>query len=301
MKSYRFFSVSLVFVCALTIITLSSVRAQIPEERAKPVLENGVLTLRIDEQLKGEMLGWETRIHITTLGDESAIKIPVVKHNYLRGRSDNMGFLYLTKTRIAYYTQVVEKDSFEFNVSRSEMSLFKREHYREQSVLSPERPASIAVKANSINGGKIVNFYALCLSPGSKDWISPGSKGWNGRFGHVYQDSQVLRLAESAYSNFDSILQQLQQLTAGLLPSKPTPNTVQGNLTTAASGSNRMEQADTKQVLYERFVNNRKTNPDIAYSAAKAYLQAFPDERSDDAEFMKKWIIAYEKVKGRNN
>jgi hypothetical protein len=52
----------------------------------------------------------------------------------------------------------------------------------------------------------------------------------------------------------------------------------------------------TKQQLIDKFQTNNKTDHKAAYEAAKQFLQKYPDDMSDTALYMKKWVAAYEKV-----
>jgi hypothetical protein len=52
-----------------------------------------------------------------------------------------------------------------------------------------------------------------------------------------------------------------------------------------------------RQGLWERFINTRKINPDVAYRAAEAYMKLYSSDSDENAQLIKKWITAYEKVK----
>ena len=47
--------------------------------------------------------------------------------------------------------------------------------------------------------------------------------------------------------------------------------------------------------VYTRFVNNRKTNEAAAYQAAKDYLQKYPKDNDQYTQYLKKWIVIYER------
>jgi formylglycine-generating enzyme required for sulfatase activity len=51
-----------------------------------------------------------------------------------------------------------------------------------------------------------------------------------------------------------------------------------------------------KQELIRRFRDNAKTDHKAAYTAAKAYARRFPNDESDDAKYMRRWMAAYGKV-----
>jgi len=54
--------------------------------------------------------------------------------------------------------------------------------------------------------------------------------------------------------------------------------------------------ANTKQLLIERFRANAKTDHKAAYEAAKEFFQRYPDDITEDAQLMRRWVKAYEKV-----
>jgi hypothetical protein len=56
-----------------------------------------------------------------------------------------------------------------------------------------------------------------------------------------------------------------------------------------------------KQALIQRFQQNNKTDHKAAYDAAKEFLQKYPNEASESAQYIKKWVAAYEKVSGAAN
>jgi hypothetical protein len=55
-------------------------------------------------------------------------------------------------------------------------------------------------------------------------------------------------------------------------------------------------QSASKDQLVEKFRTNSKSDHKTAYEAAKEFFQRYPDDTSEDAQFMKRWMAAYEKV-----
>lgn len=70
-----------------------------------------------------------------------------------------------------------------------------------------------------------------------------------------------------------------------------------GNNASFANASSLAQQGDdqVKADLYKKFTDNRKTNPQAAYDAAKEYLQKYPNDDDQIAQYLKKWAAAYEK------
>src|SRR5436305_4680568 len=59
---------------------------------------------------------------------------------------------------------------------------------------------------------------------------------------------------------------------------------------------------DAKAALYKKFLDNRQTNPSVAYDAAKEYLQKYEATATADDKivpYLKKWMTSYEKVARR--
>src|SRR5882724_1359310 len=52
----------------------------------------------------------------------------------------------------------------------------------------------------------------------------------------------------------------------------------------------------TKQSLYNRWHDNYRTDQKVAYDAASEYLRRFPYDASENAQLMRKWMAAYERV-----
>ncbi len=63
------------------------------------------------------------------------------------------------------------------------------------------------------------------------------------------------------------------------------------------------KQADitSKTGLFNRWKENYKTNHSVAYEAAKEYLRKYPNDTSENAQFLRKWVTAYEKVTTGNS
>lgn len=61
------------------------------------------------------------------------------------------------------------------------------------------------------------------------------------------------------------------------------------------------QDSETKRVLLGNFLTNYKTSHQTAYDAAKEYLKQFPNDDDENVRYMKKWVIAYEKVLAENS
>lgn len=57
---------------------------------------------------------------------------------------------------------------------------------------------------------------------------------------------------------------------------------------------------EAKRALLTNFLTNYKTNHQTAYEAAKEYLKQYPNDDDENVRYMKKWIIAFEKVQAGN-
>jgi hypothetical protein len=54
-------------------------------------------------------------------------------------------------------------------------------------------------------------------------------------------------------------------------------------------------QDQAKADLYKKFTDNRKTNPTVAYDAAKEYMQKYGSDNDQYVQYLQKWIASYEK------
>ncbi|MBD0327264.1 MAG: hypothetical protein ICV68_12580, partial [Pyrinomonadaceae bacterium] len=59
--------------------------------------------------------------------------------------------------------------------------------------------------------------------------------------------------------------------------------------------SAQQQQGDEKADLYKKFTDNRKTNQQVAYDAAKEYLQKYGADNDQYVQYLQKWVAAYEK------
>src|ERR1700752_3998020 len=50
-----------------------------------------------------------------------------------------------------------------------------------------------------------------------------------------------------------------------------------------------------KIATYKKFFDNIKVNPDVAYQAARDYLQKYPKDKDDYTDYLTKWVAAYER------
>src|SRR5688572_6964785 len=55
-------------------------------------------------------------------------------------------------------------------------------------------------------------------------------------------------------------------------------------------------QDNDRQILSKRFLDNYRTDQKVAYEAAKDYLRKYPLDTDDNAQLMRRWVAAYEKV-----
>jgi tetratricopeptide (TPR) repeat protein len=56
------------------------------------------------------------------------------------------------------------------------------------------------------------------------------------------------------------------------------------------------QQDQSHQQLIDTFRTNSKSDHKAAYEAAKEFFRRYPNDTSEDAKFMKRWMAAYEKV-----
>jgi len=50
-----------------------------------------------------------------------------------------------------------------------------------------------------------------------------------------------------------------------------------------------------KVQIYQRFYDNAKKNPDVAYQAARDYLQKYTKDKDEYVDYIQKWVAAYER------
>jgi tetratricopeptide (TPR) repeat protein len=53
--------------------------------------------------------------------------------------------------------------------------------------------------------------------------------------------------------------------------------------------------------IYSRFVNNRVPSPELAYQAAREYLQKYPKDKDQYTDYLQKWVAAYERDERKRN
>jgi hypothetical protein len=56
-----------------------------------------------------------------------------------------------------------------------------------------------------------------------------------------------------------------------------------------------------KVEMYQRFVDNRLPHPDIAYQAARDYLQKYANDKDKYTEYLGRWTFAYERDERKRN
>jgi hypothetical protein len=93
-------------------------------------------------------------------------------------------------------------------------------------------------------------------------------------------------------------------VSAALLATLALPALAQTTpATPAATPAAAQDDTEAKTALYNKFTENRNTNPQVAYDAGKEYLQKY--EAKDGAEdqyvkYIKKWVDSYDKIARRN-
>ena len=71
---------------------------------------------------------------------------------------------------------------------------------------------------------------------------------------------------------------------------------IDGVLARSAAFGQESATDQSKQLLIERFRAKAKTDHKAAYEAAQEFLQTYPGDTSDDGQYIKRWMAAYEKV-----
>jgi tetratricopeptide (TPR) repeat protein len=66
---------------------------------------------------------------------------------------------------------------------------------------------------------------------------------------------------------------------------------------TRTTGNVQETDDKVKVDTYTRFVDNRKTNPQVAYDAAREYLRLYPKDDDQYTKYLKDWIAAYDRDK----
>ncbi|MDT4897275.1 MAG: hypothetical protein QOH25_2352 [Acidobacteriota bacterium] len=73
--------------------------------------------------------------------------------------------------------------------------------------------------------------------------------------------------------------------------------------TPAATPASGQDDAEAKTALYNKFTENRNTNPAVAYDAGKEYLAKYEAKDGPDdqyVKYIKKWVDSYDKIARRN-
>lgn len=78
------------------------------------------------------------------------------------------------------------------------------------------------------------------------------------------------------------------------LPTFAQEATASPSPTTAAAGG--QEDAAAKAALYQKVLDNYKTNQPVAYEAAKEFLQKYPDHDPKAIDYLKNYVAKYEKA-----
>lgn len=72
-----------------------------------------------------------------------------------------------------------------------------------------------------------------------------------------------------------------------------------------AAGSAVYAQKETddpaKIAIYQRFLDNHKNNPVVAYQAARDYLQKYTKDKDEYTDYLNKWVAAYERDERKLN
>src|SRR5687767_11328360 len=71
-----------------------------------------------------------------------------------------------------------------------------------------------------------------------------------------------------------------------------------------SGGVNGVAAQDTSDQVkidtYKRFVDNRISNPTIAYQAARDYMQKYPKDKDQYTDYLKQWMTFYERDDRKN-
>ena len=81
------------------------------------------------------------------------------------------------------------------------------------------------------------------------------------------------------------------------------PAMAQNTTTSTPAAATTQDDQEAKTNLYNKFRDNLKTNPSVAYEAGKEYLAKYEatDGPSDQyIAYIKKWVASYDKIAGRN-
>lgn len=90
---------------------------------------------------------------------------------------------------------------------------------------------------------------------------------------------------------------------AALVATLALPALAQNTTTTTPAAAATQDDQEAKTALYNKFRDNLKTNPQVAYEAGKEYLSKYEakDGPSDTyVAYIKKWVDSYEKIARRN-
>ncbi|HWT03073.1 MAG TPA: hypothetical protein VN256_22675 [Pyrinomonadaceae bacterium] len=90
---------------------------------------------------------------------------------------------------------------------------------------------------------------------------------------------------------------------AALVATLALPALAQNTTTTQPAAAATQDDQEAKTNLYNKFRDNLKTNPQVAYEAGKEYLTKYEatDGPSDTyVAYIKKWVDSYEKIARRN-
>lgn len=72
-----------------------------------------------------------------------------------------------------------------------------------------------------------------------------------------------------------------------------------------AAGSEVFAQKETddpaKIAIYQRFLDNHKNNPVVAYQAARDYLNKYTKDKDEYTDYLNKWVAAYERDERKLN
>ena len=205
------------------------------------------------------------RIREVQLENEPALSFDVF-YTISLGKDSPLGKLQVSRQRVAFVASPDQKQKFNFVINRSDLTFVEA---ADADYVGPV----VRIKAKSIRNGSKQDFFT----------------------GIIPRDFLILALKD-----FEAAKKQFELLTAGLRSTNSPTNLEASKSSDPNSPSSSSNDEGLKQKLYERFVNNRKTNPDVAYQAAKAYLQLYPDDKDETAELFRKWTAAYEKVKNEN-
>ncbi len=89
----------------------------------------------------------------------------------------------------------------------------------------------------------------------------------------------------------------INYLALGLLLSALSLVSFAARVEAQTRNTNNVQETDDKVKVdtYTRFVDNRKTNPQAAYDAAREYLRLYPKDDDQYTKYLKDWVASYDR------